>query len=159
HRPAVPAGDRIRGHRRPRHRRGRRPLLRDRQRSRAFGERSRACQMVAGFARVPTPADGKAELASVTTAHKLHLRTLGHASAVLYRDGEDPLLATDPWLVGSIYWRSWWLQNYPTAEEIDWPAQSVSIYVTHEHPDHFHTPTIRRLGRAPAYLFPALPER
>jgi hypothetical protein len=89
----------------------------------------------------------------------LELRTLGHACAVLYRDGEDPLLATDPWLIGSVYWRSWWLQNYPSAGEIDWIGRSACIYLTHEHPDHFHMPTIRRLGRGPIYLFPALAER
>jgi len=89
----------------------------------------------------------------------LHLRTLGHACAVLYRDSEAPLLATDPWLLGSVYWRSWWLQHYPSAEEIDWVAKSPVVYVTHEHPDHFHMPTIRRLGPAPLYLFPALAER
>jgi hypothetical protein len=89
----------------------------------------------------------------------LHLRTLGHACAVLYRDREAPLLATDPWLLGSVYWRSWWLQHYPSAEEIDWVARSPAVYITHEHPDHFHMPTIRRLGPLPVYLFPALAER
>jgi hypothetical protein len=69
------------------------------------------------------------------------------------------LLATDPWLLGSVYWRSWWLQNYPSAEEIAWLAKSPYIYVTHEHPDHFHMPSIRRLGSGPTYLFPALAER
>ena len=69
------------------------------------------------------------------------------------------MLATDPWLVGSVYWRSWWLQNYPTADEIDWLAKSARIYITHEHPDHFNMPTIRRLGYSSAYLFPALAER
>jgi len=33
------------------------------------------------------------------------------------------------------------------------------VYVTHEHPDHFHMPSIRRLGTAPTYLFPALSAR
>ena len=89
----------------------------------------------------------------------LMLRTIGHACLALYRHGEAPLLATDPWLVGSVYWRSWWLENYPTAEEIDWLAKSARIYVTHEHPDHFHMPSIRRLGNGPAYLFPALAEQ
>jgi hypothetical protein len=92
-------------------------------------------------------------------AGTLHLRTLGHACAVLYRDCEAPLLATDPWLLGSVYWRSWWLQHYPSAQEIDWVAKSAAVYVTHEHPDHFHMPTIRRLGSDPVYLFPALAER
>ena len=89
----------------------------------------------------------------------LMLRTLGHACLALYRHGERPLLITDPWLVGSVYWRSWWLQNYPTAEEVDWLAKSPHIYITHEHPDHFHMPSIRRLGSGPAYLFPALAEQ
>jgi hypothetical protein len=87
------------------------------------------------------------------------LRTLGHACFALYRKDENPLLLTDPWLIGSAYWRSWWLQNYPSAGEIDWLAKSSCVYVTHEHPDHFHMPTIRRLGRGPVYLFPALAER
>ncbi len=68
-------------------------------------------------------------------------------------------MLTDPWLVGSVYWRSWWLQHYPSPEEIDWLAGSAAVYVTHEHPDHFHMPSIRRLGRGPTYLFPALAER
>jgi hypothetical protein len=68
-------------------------------------------------------------------------------------------LVTDPWLVGSVYWRSWWLENYPSAEEIDWLAKTAFVYVTHEHPDHFHMPTIRRLGSGPTYLFPSLAER
>ncbi|HEV2188585.1 MAG TPA: hypothetical protein VGR70_15350 [Stellaceae bacterium] len=86
------------------------------------------------------------------------LKTLGHASIALYRDGDAPLLLTDPWLIGSVYWRSWWLQNYPAEAELDWLARAENIYVTHEHPDHFHTPSIRRLGKLPLYLFPALPE-
>jgi len=87
------------------------------------------------------------------------LRTLGHASIALYREGEAPLLVTDPWLVGSVYWRSWWLQHYPSADEIAWLGGAAHVYVTHEHPDHFHMPSIRRLGRGPTYLFPALAER
>jgi len=89
----------------------------------------------------------------------LKAKTLGHASVAIYREGERPLLLTDPWLVGSVYWRSWWLQHYPSAEEIDWLASAAHVYVTHEHPDHFHMPSIRRLGRGPTYLFPALAER
>ena len=90
---------------------------------------------------------------------RLKLQTLGHASIALYRDGEAPLLLTDPWLIGSVYWRSWWLQNYPDEPTLDWLAGSATVYVTHEHPDHFHMPSIRRLGGGPAYLFPALAER
>jgi hypothetical protein len=92
------------------------------------------------------------------TAGSYQLKTLGHASIALYRAGEAPLLLTDPWLVGSVYWRSWWLQHYPDAAELDWLAGAANVYITHEHPDHFHTPSIRRLGSSPRYLCPALPE-
>lgn len=89
----------------------------------------------------------------------LKVRTLGHATLALYREGGDPILLTDPWLVGSVYWRSWWLENYPSSEELDWLARAGFVYITHEHPDHFHTPSLRRLGQGPTYLFPAFPER
>src|ERR1051326_2113088 len=93
------------------------------------------------------------------TAGRLMLRTLGHATIALYRDGDAPLLVTDPWLVGSVYWRSWWLQNYPTPEEMAWLAGADHVYITHEHPDHLHLPSIRRLGAHPQYWLPELPER
>ena len=69
------------------------------------------------------------------------------------------MLLTDPWLVGSVYWRSWWLQHYPSAAEIDWLATAAHVYVTHEHADHLHMPSIRRLGAGPFYLFPDLAEQ
>jgi len=101
-------------------------------------------------------------LTLVSNAHaalpRLKARTLGHASLAVYRDGERPLLLTDPWLVGSVYWRSWWLQHYPSAGDIEWLKTVAHVYVTHEHPDHFHMPSIRRLGSAPLYLFPDLAE-
>jgi hypothetical protein len=93
------------------------------------------------------------------SGRRLKARTLGHASLVIYREGERPLLLTDPWLIGSVYWRSWWLQHYPSADDIGWLKTTPHIYVTHEHPDHFHMPSIRRLGAGPTYLFPDLAER
>jgi hypothetical protein len=92
------------------------------------------------------------------TTPNLKLRTLGHATIALYREGEAPLLLTDPWLVGSVYWRSWWLQHYPDEPELAWLAGTANVYLTHEHPDHFHMPSIRRLGPAPLYLCPDFAE-
>ena len=60
----------------------------------------------------------------------LKARTLAHASLAVYRDSERPLLLTDPWLVGSVYWRSWWLQHYPSAAEIEWLATAAHVYAT-----------------------------
>ena len=94
-----------------------------------------------------------------SAAPHLKMRTLGHASLAVHRDGERPLLLTDPWLVGSVYWRSWWLQHYPSGDELDWLSTTAHVYVTHEHPDHFHMPSIRRLGAGPLYLLPDLAEQ
>jgi hypothetical protein len=75
----------------------------------------------------------------------LQLRTIGHACLLILEDGE-PILATDPWLIGSVYWRSWWLEKYPSEDDIDLVRRSRYLYITHSHLDHFHWPSLRRLG-------------
>ncbi|TBN54206.1 MBL fold metallo-hydrolase [Hansschlegelia quercus] len=74
------------------------------------------------------------------------LETLGHATLALSREGEDPILLTDPWLTGSCYWRSWWIENYPSPAEIATLKRARYVYLTHEHPDHLHPPSLRLLG-------------
>ena len=76
---------------------------------------------------------------------KIELRTIGHACLLILENGE-PILATDPWLVGSVYWRSWWLEKYPSEADIDAVRNSRFLYITHSHLDHFHWPSLRRLG-------------
>jgi hypothetical protein len=80
------------------------------------------------------------------------LKTIGHATLVLF-ENDVPLIATDPWLLGSAYWRSWWLEKYPTEQEFTDVAGAKHIYYTHSHPDHFHYPTLRKLGK-PSTLHP-----
>lgn len=95
----------------------------------------------------------------------MQFETVSHATLLLTpKDQAAPLLATDPWLFGSCYWRSWWLSNPPCEATIERIGQSRYIYLTHEHPDHFHVPTLRRLapeetasgqrGAAPTILVP-----
>jgi hypothetical protein len=100
--------------------------------------------------------------APAMTTHTL--KTIGHATMVVLEDGK-PLIATDPWLVGSSLWRSWWLERYPTAEEFELVKRSEQLYVTHSHPDHFHWPTLRAMGprsllmpHFPHYMVPAFCE-
>ncbi len=84
------------------------------------------------------------------------IETLGHASLLLRADDGAPVLLTDPWLIGSCYWRSWWLQSYPGDERLTELRDVAYCLITHEHPDHFHTASIRALGRSTTYLSPAL---
>ena len=65
---------------------------------------------------------------------------LAHASLLLEAGGIR--LVTDPWLDGPTYLSAWW--HFPE------PAMSGAalagidyVYLTHEHVDHFHEPTLR----------------
>jgi len=85
-------------------------------------------------------------------AHKLRLRSLGHACAVLYRDGEAPLLATDPWLLGSVYWRSWWLQRITMFVRIRLlrrldPRKVYALFVLFQFDDYGHLRSVASLLR------------
>ena len=84
----------------------------------------------------------------------MKLQAIAHATMALWGDDDQPILITDPWLVGSCYWRSWWLQHPPLGSEIDKLAAAPFIYITHEHPDHLHPPSLRRLGSGAEILLP-----
>src|SRR4051794_36252550 len=88
----------------------------------------------------------------------MNVETIGHAGMLIRDDSGTPLLFTDPWIIGSCYWRSWWLQHYPDAALIEELKRVTYCFITHEHPDHFHTASIRTLGKDVEYLSPDLPE-
>ena len=81
----------------------------------------------------------------------MFFQILSHA-CLLVRSGQKTLL-TDPWLVGSCYWRSWW--NYPPVQpELLEQLQPDFIYITHVHWDHFHGATLRRFSRRTPLVIP-----
>ena len=87
----------------------------------------------------------------------MNIETVGHAGLLVRDDQGTPVLFTDPWISGSCYWRSWWLQNYPAPELVAELQRVRYCVITHEHPDHFHTASIRVLGPGVHYLGPDLP--
>ena len=81
----------------------------------------------------------------------MHFRTLSHACLEIGSNGK--ILLTDPWLVGSCYWRSWW--NYPpVADEIVDQLLPDAIYISHIHWDHFHGPSLRRFPKDTLIIIP-----
>ena len=85
----------------------------------------------------------------------MEFKVHGHACLEVIASGKS--IICDPWLVGSAYWRSWW--NYPplqpnVLEEIN----PDYIYITHLHWDHFHGPTLRKLGTDKTIIIPKTPE-
>jgi hypothetical protein len=63
-------------------------------------------------------------------AHRrLAFETMGNATLVLLED-EAPLLATDPWLVGTAYFGSWALDHDLTPEQIGRVAAAPDVWTT-----------------------------
>jgi len=71
----------------------------------------------------------------------MEFQVLSHAGLRVSAGGKE--LICDPWLVGSVYWRSWW--NYPPVPKalIESLAPDF-IYLTHLHWDHFQSASLRR---------------
>ncbi len=79
---------------------------------------------------------------------------IGQACLVV-ESGQDRLVI-DPWILGSCYWRSWW--HFPPARPELLDPESVSaVYLTHEHPDHLHFPSLRRFSKDVRILVPRFP--
>jgi UDP-MurNAc hydroxylase len=67
---------------------------------------------------------------------------LSHAG--MYVEHQGTSVITDPWLIGSCYWRSWW--NFPEPERALLESLKPNyIYISHLHWDHFHGVSLRKL--------------
>lgn len=79
--------------------------------------------------------------------------TLGNATIQLFDDGR-PVLATDPWLVGTCYYGSWALDHPLTQEQIANVVNSDYIWISHGHPDHLHHESLDLLPKGKKVLLP-----
>jgi len=70
----------------------------------------------------------------------MRFTVLSHAGLLVEHQGVQ--LLSDPWLIGSTYWRSWW--NYPpVARELVASLKPNYIYLTHIHWDHFQSASLK----------------
>jgi len=81
----------------------------------------------------------------------MRFTVIGHSA--LFVETSGPTILVDPWLAGSCYWRSWW--HFPPTGDVEpeWLSPDY-LYLTHDHFDHFHYPSIRRLDRRTRVLVP-----
>ena len=73
----------------------------------------------------------------------MQLTYLAHASLLVEAAGVR--LVTDPWLDGPTYLGAWW--HFPAPAARGEELRVDYVYLTHEHVDHFHVPTLTRLPR------------
>ncbi len=70
------------------------------------------------------------------------VKLLSHASILIEVDGKKVL--TDPWYFGTAFNDGWELSYKPILEEIKAYIHDVDIiWISHEHPDHLHFPTLK----------------
>ena len=65
---------------------------------------------------------------------------IGHASIAIAHG--NTVLLSDPWYFGSIFNNSWELMTKPRYDLLD---RITHIWISHEHPDHLHFPTLKML--------------
>jgi UDP-MurNAc hydroxylase len=75
----------------------------------------------------------------------MKLRLVAHASVIVEAAGAT--IWTDPWLSGKVFNNSWQLVAPPVFAPA-WLDTIDYLWVSHEHPDHFHLPTLRDLPAA-----------
>jgi hypothetical protein len=84
---------------------------------------------------------------------RLAFETMGNATLVVSADGA-PVLATDPWLVGTAYFGSWSLDHPLTPEQVAGVTRAPFLWISHGHPDHLHPESLALLPRTQRVLLP-----
>ena len=73
------------------------------------------------------------------------IRFFNHA--FLKITGKNFSFSTDPWAIGPAFNTGWWLK-YPTKDDwIDELNNSSFIYISHNHSDHLHPLTLRKVSK------------
>ena len=66
--------------------------------------------------------------------------TIGNATVIVY-DGQ-PILVTDPWVLGSAYFGSWRTSHRVPEEQLESIKSSPFIWFSHGHPDHLNSDSL-----------------
>jgi len=74
------------------------------------------------------------------TNSDINFKFNAHASVSIEID--DFNIISDPWLIGSCFANGWWHAFPPSHEAIERLRLADYIYISHNHPDHLHIPTL-----------------
>lgn len=77
---------------------------------------------------------------------KMEFETFGNA-IIQFRENGNPVLTTDPWLVGTCYFGSWGLERPLSERQIRSVQDSPFVWISHGHPDHLHPESLALLSK------------
>ena len=80
------------------------------------------------------------------TASPLEFIFNAHASVSIIVN--DLQLITDPWLLGPCFATGWWHAYPPSQQAVERLKSSNLIYISHNHPDHLHLPSLKQCVNA-----------
>jgi len=69
--------------------------------------------------------------------------TIGNATVIVH--DHEPVLATDPWMIGSAYFGSWFLTHTIPEEQMKSIMKCKYIWISHGHPDHLSVESLAQL--------------
>lgn len=84
----------------------------------------------------------------------MEIQFIAHASFSIHAQGKK--IISDPWLNGKVFNDSW--AHISTPAMVNWPEIDY-IWVSHEHPDHFHFPTLKSIPESDKRRIVALHQR
>src|SRR5437016_5647515 len=70
---------------------------------------------------------------------------VNHASIVVDA-GDGVRLLSDPWLAGTVFNGGWTLLSPSSFSDADFES-ITHLWISHEHPDHFHPPPLARIPK------------
>jgi UDP-MurNAc hydroxylase len=73
----------------------------------------------------------------------MNVQLVSHASVII--ESNSTVIWTDPWLFGKAFNNSWALVPPPEPVGEALLDKITHVWISHEHPDHFHIPTLRSL--------------
>ncbi len=119
-----------------------------------------AVKIVNGRLLIDSPNESGGAVSSQSSDRFLNVQDLSislHAHACLEFKHDSFSLLTDPWLDGPAFLGAW--THYPPPMVDVASLRPNAIWISHEHSDHFHEPTLTRFDRSTPIYFPDFPNR
>jgi CMP-N-acetylneuraminate monooxygenase len=103
------------------------------------------------YADLPTDEGDAIEFSTEPTDERPEITLVSHAALLIEYDGFT--LLTDPWIDGPAFLGAW-TQYPPSPYDVEELAADVdAIWITHEHSDHLHPPTLSQFDHeTPVYV-------